>query len=297
MADSLGPDGPPALRTTIAQTRDEVRRARMAGRTIGLVPTMGSLHEGHAELIRACCREADEVVVSVFVNPTQFGPTEDYQAYPRDLDADRRLCREAGASWIFAPTVEEMYPTGPIATFVEVPGITDTLEGPRRPGHFRGVATVVMKLFQIVQPDLAHFGQKDYQQLRVIQRMVADLNLPVAIRPVPTVRDHDGLALSSRNRYLDAEQRQAALVLSRALNRAVEAVRRGERSADRVRQILRTTIESSALVQLDYAEVADAETLERLDEIHPGRRAVALLAARVGKARLIDNTVLPGPES
>ena len=279
---------------TIAEVREAVARARRDGRTIGLVPTMGALHAGHLRLVEEAKAASGLVVVSIFVNPTQFGPNEDFRHYPRTLDADLELCARGGAEVAFAPSVEEMYPHGPSSTFIEVPSLSDRLEGASRPGHFRGVATVVLKLFAIVGPDLAFFGAKDYQQLRVIRRMVADLNIPVEVRAVPTVREPDGLAMSSRNRYLDADGRRAAVVLSRALDRAVDAVRGGERDADRVRQILRRTIESEPLAGLDYAEVADADTLEPALEVGPGRRTVALIAARVGPARLIDNATLPG---
>ena len=278
---------------TIAQARDAVRAARQAGRVVGFVPTMGALHEGHARLIYEARAETDYVVVSIFVNPTQFGPSEDFDRYPRTFDLDRRCCETAGADLIFLPSATEIYPNGGAAsTYVEVPGISERLEGAVRPGHFRGVATVVLKLFQIVAPDLAFFGQKDFQQQVVIRRMVADLNLPVSIRTVPTVRDADGLALSSRNRYLDRDERQAATVLSRALGRAVAAVRAGERDAERVRQVLRETVESEVLARLDYAEVADTDSLDRLAVLEPGRRAVALLAVRIGATRLIDNAIL-----
>jgi pantoate--beta-alanine ligase len=279
---------------TIADVRRAVRAARAEGKAIGLAPTMGALHAGHARLIEECRREADFVVVSIFVNPTQFGPSEDFRRYPRTLDDDLARCASAGATLAFAPTVEEMYPTGSLSTYVEVPGLSDVLEGASRPGHFRGVATVVLKLLQIVGPDLASFGRKDFQQLLVIRRMVADLDVPVRIQGVETVREADELALSSRNRYLDQDQRRAALVLSRALRRAQDAVRGGERDADRVRQTLRSAIESEALARLDYAEVADPETLAPLTVVGPDRPGVALVAARVGPARLIDNAALPG---
>jgi pantoate--beta-alanine ligase len=279
---------------TIADVREEVARLRRTGRTIGLVPTMGALHAGHRHLIETARAVADCVVVSIFVNPTQFGPGEDYGRYPRTLDSDLELIAQAGADLVFAPTADEMYPNGPISTFVEVPALSDRLEGASRPGHFRGVATVVLKLFSIVEPDLAFFGAKDYQQLQVIRRMTADLNLSVDVRAVPTVREADGLAMSSRNRYLNVEERRAAVVLSKALDRASESVRSGERDADRVRQILRETLKSEPQASLDYAEVADAETLEPAQEVGPGHRTVALVAARVGPARLIDNAVLPG---
>jgi pantoate--beta-alanine ligase len=279
---------------TIAEIRAEVGKARRGGLSIGLVPTMGALHAGHLRLVEEARAASGLVVVSIFVNPTQFGPNEDFRRYPRSLEADLELCARGGADLIFAPAVEEMYPDGPSSTFVEVPSLSDRLEGASRPGHFRGVATVVLKLFTIVGPDLAFFGAKDYQQLQVIRRMVADLDVPVEVRAVPTVREADGLAMSSRNRYLDGDQRRAAVVLSRALDRASEAVRGGERDADRVRQILRQTLESEPLASLDYAEVADADTLEPAREVGPGRVTVALIAARVGPARLIDNATLPG---
>jgi pantoate--beta-alanine ligase len=286
----------PAIQTcdTIAELRRAVAEARRAGRSIGLVPTMGALHAGHLRLVEEARQASGFVVVSIFVNPTQFGSSEDFRRYPRTLEADAELCSRGGADLIFAPGVEEMYPRGPSSTFVEVPALSDRLEGASRPGHFRGVATVVLKLFSIVGPDFAFFGTKDYQQLQVIRRMVEDLDLPVEIRPVTTVREADGLAMSSRNRYLDPEHRRAAVVLSRALARAAEAVQAGERDADRVRQILRESVESESLVRLDYAEVAEADTLVPAIEVGPGHRSVALLAAKVGPARLIDNAPLPG---
>jgi pantoate--beta-alanine ligase len=253
---------------------------------------MGALHDGHVRLIERCRAEAGWTAVSIFVNPTQFGPGEDFTRYPRTLEADQARCRDAGADLIFAPTAATIYPSGPQSTWVEVPGLSEVLEGASRPGHFRGVATVVLKLFEIVRPDVAVFGQKDYQQQLLIRRMVADLHVPVRIVTEPTVREPDGLALSSRNRYLSPPDRQAALVLHHALTRARRAVLGGEPSANRVRQILRETIESNESVRLDYAEVADADTLEPLDQLGPGSRAVALVAARVGSTRLIDNILL-----
>lgn len=282
------------LEKTIARVRQAVSAARASGKSIGLVPTMGALHEGHARLIERCRAECGFVVVSIFVNPTQFGPNEDLQRYPRTLDHDTAVSEQAGADLIFHPDVGAMYPSGPISTFVEVPALSGTLEGASRPGHFRGVATVVLKLFEIVKPDVAFFGQKDYQQQLVIRRMVEDLNLAVTIRTVPTVREPDGLALSSRNRYLNPDERRAATVLWRALSRAREAVSAGTRDTSRVRQILRETIESEVSAQLDYAEVADAGTLEPLDTLAPDRPSVALLAVRIGNTRLIDNAVLTG---
>jgi pantoate--beta-alanine ligase len=279
---------------TIVDVRRAVALARREGRVVGLVPTMGALHAGHLKLIEEARAASGLVVVSIFVNPTQFGPNEDFRRYPRTWEADLDLCALGGAGVVFAPTVEEMYPGGPSAAFVEVPALSDSLEGVSRPGHFRGVATVVLKLFNIVGPDLAFFGMKDYQQLQVIRRMVADLDVPVEVRAVPTVREADGLAMSSRNRYLDADRRRAAVVLSKALEAASAAVLSGERDADRVRQILRSTIELEPLASLDYAEVVDARTLESTRHVGPGHASVALIAARVGPARLIDNAILPG---
>jgi len=275
-----------------AQARGAAAAARELGRRVGLVPTMGALHPGHARLIAQCRAESEVVVVSIFVNPTQFGPTEDFNRYPRSIAGDLEQCAAAGADLVFAPDVATVYPNGLGSTFVEVPGLSDVLEGASRPGHFRGVATVVLKLLEIVRPDLAVFGQKDYQQQLLIRRMIEDLHVPVTLRTYPTVREPDGLALSSRNRYLDPGQRQAAAGLYRALERAKHAVALGQRQADRIRQILRETLESERLVKVDYAEVAEAETLEPLGDLGKGRRAVALLAAWVGTTRLIDNTML-----
>jgi pantoate--beta-alanine ligase len=280
------------LVATVADVREAVTRARRAGLVVGLVPTMGALHDGHVRLLERGRAEAGFVAVSIFVNPTQFGPHEDFTRYPRTLEEDLARCRATGVDLVFAPSPATIYPHGPQSTWVEVPGLSDVLEGASRPGHFRGVATVVLKLFEIVRPDLAVFGQKDYQQQVLIRRMVADLHLPVRIVTEPTVRERDGLAMSSRNRYLAPAERQAATALHAALERAHQAVRGGEASANRVRQILREAIESNELVRLDYAEVADADSLEPLDRIGPDSRVVALVAARVGATRLIDNRVL-----
>jgi pantoate--beta-alanine ligase len=277
---------------SIARVREAVASARGSGRRVGFVPTMGALHEGHTRLIERCRPRAGFVVVSIFVNPTQFGLTEDLERYPRTLQEDLRKCEAAGADLVFVPTEATIYPRGRSATFVEVPGLSHVLEGASRPGHFRGVATVVLAFFGIVRPDLAVFGQKDYQQQLLIRRMIEDLHVPVELITVPTVREPDGLAMSSRNRYLDAPERKAATVLFRALERAREAVAGGERDANRVRQILDRMISLESLVRLDYIEVADADSLEPLVEIEPARRAVALVAARVGSTRLIDNALL-----
>ena len=280
----------------VVESVEAIRKAVFAGRRqgmrIGLVPTMGALHGGHIELVRECRAEAGLVIVSIFLNPTQFGPSEDLAKYPRTFDDDLRMCSDAGVDLVFAPSVATVYPSGTQSTFVEVPGLSDVLEGASRPGHFRGVTTVVLKLFEIVGPDLAFFGQKDYQQQLLIRRMVLDLHLPVVIRTCPTVRELDGLAMSSRNRFLDAESRQAATVLYRALRGAKHAVDEGERQADRIRQILADTVGLIDSVRLDYAEVVDARTLEPLGELGTGCPSVALVAARVGSTRLIDNMLL-----
>jgi pantoate--beta-alanine ligase len=277
------------LLETTAAVRSHVAAARGAVQRVGLIPTMGALHEGHARLIDRCRGKTDFVVVSVFVNPTQFGPSEDFALYPRSLEDDLKICQASGASVVFAPSVETIYPTGAHSTMVEVAPLGDILEGASRPGHFRGVATVVLKLFEIVRPDLAVFGQKDFQQQLLIRRMVRDLHLPLEIDTCPTIREADGLAMSSRNRYLSTTERKAAGVLYRALRRARQAVRVGENQASRVRQILRGTIESEPLATLDYAEIASAETLDPLKDRDNASQAMALLAVRFGNTRLIDN--------
>jgi pantoate--beta-alanine ligase len=275
-----------------ADLRRWVSGARAAGKKIGLVPTMGALHDGHMRLIGQCRAESDIVVVSIFVNPTQFGAGEDLSRYPRPLEDDLRQSESAGADLVFVPTVQTVYPHGMNSTYVEVAGLADILEGASRPGHFRGVATVVLKLFEMVLPDLAVFGQKDYQQQLLVKRMIADLHVPVQLSICPTVREPDGLALSSRNRYLNPQERQAAVVLNRALERARAATEAGERLGDRIRQILDETLKSEPMAEIDYAEVADADTLERLGDLGSTRPAVALLAARFGTTRLLDNALL-----
>jgi pantoate--beta-alanine ligase len=265
-------------------------RAALQGR-VGLVPTMGYLHEGHLALVRQAVAENHHVAVSIFVNPTQFGPTEDFNSYPRDPERDLQLLREAGVALVFVPPVSEMYPPG-FQTYVEVTGVSQGLEGERRPGHFRGVATVVAKLFNIVQPDRAYFGQKDAQQVAVIQRMVADLAMPLQIVVVPTVRAADGLALSSRNSYLTPEQRQAAPVLYRALLAAKALFDSGNKSPEALRNAMRDVLNSEPLAQVDYVSAADASTLAELDS--PTDHPILLsMAVRIGQTRLIDNLVLP----
>lgn len=274
---------------TIPQVRQWVKAQRQQGRKIGLVPTMGYLHEGHLTLMRRAKNSCDAVIISIFVNPTQFGPQEDYERYPRDLERDLRLAREVGVDAVFAPEVQEMYPPG-YATYVEVEGLTEVLCGASRPGHFRGVATVVTKLFNIVQPDEAFFGLKDYQQAMIIKRMVKDLNIPVEIVTVPTVREEDGLALSSRNKYLTPEERRQALSLYRALKLGEELIRRGERQADKVREAMTKEILSQPLARIDYVSVNDAETLKPLEEI--SGKVLLAVAVWIGSTRLIDNVVV-----
>lgn len=274
---------------TIREVRAAVADARRRGLTVGFVPTMGALHEGHAALVRAARATSGFVVVSVFVNPTQFGPTEDFAKYPRTLDADRALCEEAGADLVFAPSVEEMYPANAVA-FVDVGPLGDHLCGASRPGHFRGVCTVVAKLFNIVRPDAAHFGAKDYQQARIITQMVRDLNMPVAVRIEPTVREPDGLALSSRNRYLTPEQRAAAPAIDRALQHIRSLAQRGESDAARLEMALHAELAAIPGARVDYARVVDAETLRPLARLD--RPAVAAAAVFFGTTRLIDNVLI-----
>ena len=262
---------------------------RQGGKSVGLVPTMGALHEGHLSLIRRCRAENDVVLMSLFVNPTQFNRGDDLDRYPRDLDRDARLARSAGADVIFAPSVEGMYPEG-FVTSVSVERVTDRWEGASRPGHFRGVATVCTKLFTICRPHRAYFGQKDYQQSLVVRRLVADLNLGFDIVVLPTVRESDGLALSSRNVLLAPEQRRQATILSQALFRAQVAFRTGERDAAKLRAAIETQIQSMPLAKVDYVGVCDPDTLESLTTI--SGRAVAVVAVSFGETRLIDNVLL-----
>jgi pantoate--beta-alanine ligase len=279
------------LVTDIALLRHAIAQARRSGRTIGLVPTMGALHAGHLSLIKAARAETDFVVVSIFVNPTQFGPKEDFNRYPRPLERDLELCGQAGADLVFHPQPEVMYPSD-YRTFVEVTGLQDVLCGASRPGHFRGVATVVLKLLNLVQPDRAYFGQKDAQQVRIVQQMVRDLNVPVEIRVCPIVREADGLALSSRNEYLEAEERRQATVLHRALTKAQRRIEAGEHDAAVVRQVMVEQIASVPGAVLDYAAVVDADSLQALDRIDAERPVLLALAVRFGSTRLIDNLLI-----
>ncbi|MCM5558281.1 pantoate--beta-alanine ligase [Pleomorphomonas sp. JP5] len=280
--------------TTIAELRERLRSARYAGKSVGLVPTMGYLHRGHASLVDRARADNDIVVTSVFVNPLQFGPNEDFARYPRDLDADRTLLAAHGADIVFAPPVEEMY-ARPIVTHIEVESLSARMEGERRPGHFRGVATVVGKLFNIVQPDRAYFGEKDYQQLQVIRRMVADLSFQLEIVGVPTVRDVDGVALSSRNVYLSAEERAAAPVLSRSLAAAAEAIGAGLVDAGKIEAIILGVLDAEPLAEPDLVAVAAADTLEPVDPKAPPPAIALMIAVRIGRTRLIDQRVVTVP--
>jgi pantoate--beta-alanine ligase len=278
---------------TVREVRAWTKLARAEGKTIGFVPTMGYFHEGHLSLMRRAKAECDLCVVSLFVNPTQFGPSEDFQRYPRDFARDAAMAESVGVDLLFAPEVEEMYPEG-YQTYVEVTEVTRRLEGAARPGHFRGVATVCTKLFHIVQADRAYFGKKDYQQLKVIQRMVRDLNIPTEIVPCETVREPDGLAMSSRNVYLKPDERQAATVLYRALCAGRDAILAGRRDAKKVQALVEQVIATEPLVKTEYVDVADAETLEPLTDLRG--EVVISLAARVGVARLIDNITVTVPD-
>jgi pantoate--beta-alanine ligase len=271
---------------TIAEAREA--RACLSG-SVGFVPTMGALHEGHLSLVRAARAQNDHVCVSVFVNPMQFGPKEDFAAYPRDAERDLALLRDEGVDYVFMPSAEEIYPEG-FETIVDVGAVAEPLEGAFRPGHFRGVATVVLKLFNILQPTRAYFGRKDAQQLVVIQRLVRDLDLPVAIVPMATVREPDGLAMSSRNAYLSPAERKAATVLYEALRLAQEMWTKGARDAEAYRVRMRELIEGEKLARIDYVSVADPETLRELERIQGA--ALVSLAVRIGKTRLIDNVTL-----
>ena len=274
---------------TVAGMKAALAELRAQGRTIGFVPTMGYLHEGHLSLVRECRKSADVTVASIFVNPLQFGPREDFRRYPRDPERDGSALEKEGVDILFLPSDREMYPEG-YRTSVEVAGLQERLCGRTRPGHFRGVATVVLKLFNIVRPDWAFFGQKDAQQVVVLRRMAEDLNMDVEIRAMPTVREPDGLAMSSRNSYLSAEERRAALVLFWSLGEARRMFENGERAASRLRECLLTSIASEPLAELDYAEVVDPDSLEPVERIEG--EALVALAVYVGKTRLIDNTIL-----
>ncbi len=280
----------------VQELRQRLAAQRAQGKRIGFVPTMGYLHQGHAALIRQAAQECDFVVTSDFVNPTQFGPGEDFERYPRDLQHDVQVAAAAGSHLLFAPSVEEMYPEG-FATVVHVGGITEKFEGQFRPSHFDGVTTIVAKLFNVVQPDRAYFGQKDYQQLLVVRQLVRDLQFPIEIVMVPTVRESDGLAMSSRNVYLSPEERQKALALYRALRAGEQAIQGGARQRVQIEQQMLAVLQQVPELAVDYAAAADAETLEQPQVFLPGQLVVLLVAARLPSARLIDNLLVRVPES
>jgi len=273
----------------VEKIADMRRLRRRLTEPVGFVPTMGFLHEGHLSLVRQAGVENPSVVVSIFVNPTQFGPHEDFKSYPRDTKRDLALLEKEGTDVVFIPPVAEMYPEQ-FDSWVEVGKVTERLEGACRPSHFRGVTTVCAKLFDIVQPTKAYFGQKDAQQAVVIKTMVVDLDMNLEVVTLPTVREPDGLAMSSRNTYLNPEERKAALVLSQALNLAQQLYTRGERDAERLRREMIALIQKQPLAEIDYVSVAHAETLDELDRAEPP--AVVSLAVKIGKTRLIDNIVL-----
>lgn len=275
---------------TIPELRAAVARARRSGKSVGFVPTMGCLHDGHLSLIRRAKTEAAYVVVSIFVNPTQFGPTEDFSKYPRTMEADRRGCEAAGADLIFAPTTEDFYPAG-ASTWVEVAGVSDGLCGTHRPGHFRGVATVVAMLFNAVQADLAVFGRKDLQQLAVIRRMVRDLHLPVRIVAHETVRETDGLAMSSRNRYLTPEQRPQAATIAAAMAAAQALARGGMTDAGRLREAALEVLRGQPAIRVQYCEIVDRDTMAAVASTE-GKTCAIAIAGHLGTTRLIDNADL-----
>lgn len=273
---------------TISEVRAQVKDWKKAGLSVGLVPTMGYLHEGHKSLIERACQENDKVVVSIFVNPTQFGPNEDFAAYPRDLERDAALCESVGAALVFHPEPEEMYGEG-FHTYVNMEVLSETLCGKTRPIHFRGVCTVVSKLFHIVTPDRAYFGQKDAQQLAIIKRMVRDLNFDIEIVGCPIVREPDGLAKSSRNTYLSPEERKAALILSQAIHLGQELTQNGETDAEKIVQEMKNLIETEPLAKIDYVQAVDAVSMQSVSKME-GAVLVAM-AVYIGKTRLIDNFI------
>lgn len=273
----------------VVSLRAEIKKVRQNGKTVGLVPTMGYLHEGHLSLLRKAGAETDFKVLSIFVNPLQFGVGEDFEEYPRNLEGDAALAEEAGCDIVFAPSIKEMYPKD-FATFVDVERLTEGLCGASRPGHFRGVTTVVTKLFNIVTPDRAYFGQKDAQQALVIQRMTRDLNMNLDVIIMPTVREEDGLAMSSRNTYLSLEERSAATILSQSLFKAAERIKSGETNASTIAGFITQTISSQPLANIDYVKIVDTDEIKPVQVIN-GRTLIAL-AVRFGKTRLIDNIIV-----
>jgi pantoate--beta-alanine ligase len=274
---------------TIEWMKQVARQARAEGRTTGFVPTMGALHAGHMSLVRAALAECQPVIASIFVNPTQFGPSEDFQKYPRTLEADSKKLEDAGVDYLFAPEASEIYPPG-FRTWVNVEGLSDRLDGRVRKGHFRGVATVVLKLLEIVQPQKAFFGRKDAQQARIIRQMARDLHLGSEIVVCPIVRELDGLAMSSRNAYLNPAERRAAIILFRALDGARASISRGERDALRLTAAMREMLRAEPLAEPDYVELVDAETLEPVTRLRGV--CLAMLSVRIGATRLIDNLLI-----
>lgn len=275
--------------STIAEMRVHIKEARCLGKTIGIVPTMGFLHQGHLSLVKAAREKCDLVVMSIFVNPLQFGPNEDFERYPRDIEHDRQMAQSAGVDLLFTPEVSEMYPK-PILTNISVSNVTEQLCGKSRPGHFDGVATVVTKLFQIVQPDYAFFGQKDAQQVAVVTQMTYDLSMPVQIVPCPIVREEDGLAMSSRNVYLTAEQRKEALVLSQSLKQAKSWIEEGVALSE-IRERIIHMIAAMPLASIDYVELLRYPDLTPVEQRTPGESIIIALAVRFGHTRLIDNLI------
>lgn len=279
---------------TIAWMKEKVREARQEQRVIGLVPTMGALHAGHMALVERAKKECAPAYASIFLNPTQFGPNEDLSKYPRPLEADMEKLTAAQVDGLFLPTPAEMYPHG-FSTYVHVEGLSERLEGKSRPGHFRGVVTVVLKLFEIVQPHYAYFGRKDAQQVRIVEKMVRDLNLDVELVICPTVREPDGLAMSSRNAYLNAQERRAATVLFRALKAAEKELRAGVRDTFELQHTMRKVLDGEKHARVDYAEIVDADNFEPVARL--GRTSYALLAVRIGNTRLIDNMLIHAGEA
>ncbi len=276
----------------IEEMKNYRQRAKSKGKSTGFVPTLGYLHQGHLSLIRKARRECDKVVVSIFVNPLQFGPKEDYECYPRDFSRDIELCQKEGVDVIFFPSPEEMYPQG-YSTFIQIQGnLTRALEGKCRPEHFKGVTTVLLKLFHIVYPDLSFFGEKDYQQALIVKKMVEDLNLDTEIVLLPTVREEDGLALSSRNSYLTPEQRKAAPILYKSLIKAKEVIKEGEKDSGRIISLIKDLIAKEPLVKVDYVALVDPVTLGLVSQIKGD--VLVVLAVKMGKVRLIDNMRIKG---
>lgn len=283
-----------SLVTDISSLKQQLNRFQARGETVGFVPTMGYLHEGHLSLIKKAKKQNDIVVVSVFVNPTQFAPHEDYDSYPRDIERDYRMAMQAGADLVFHPDAKEIYPNG-ASTFVEVEGeITKKLCGASRPSHFKGVTTVVNILFNIIGPDRAYFGQKDAQQVIVLKKMVRDLHMPVEIVVCPIIREADGLAMSSRNTYLSDDERKQALILNQALSAAKDKCKQGEKSVQALNNFIKQMIETQPLAVIDYIEILDAEALEAIESVE--RTALVAVAVKFGKTRLIDNVFLEGVE-